>query len=153
MAIGDLEIDTFTVPHDAADPIAFRVRHEGVKAGVVTDLGYIPQSVKHHVRGCDFLMLESNHDAEMLRVGPYPWSVKQRVAGKTGHLSNHAVAEFLRTDFDRSARTLVLGHLSGENNYPATAELEVGAALSSVGCSDVRLLTASQKAPSEVFRF
>lgn len=153
LAIGDLEIDTFTIPHDAVDPIAFRVRHEGVKAGLVTDLGYIPQSVKHHVKGCDFLLLESNHDAEMLRVGPYPWSVKQRVAGKTGHLSNHAVAEFLRTDFDRCARTLVLGHLSGENNYPATAELEVGAALASVGCSDVRLMTAAQHAPSEVFRF
>ena len=153
LAIGDLEIDTFTIPHDAIDPIGFRVRHAGVKLGVVTDLGYIPQSVKHHVRGCDFLMLESNHDLDMLKVGPYPWVVKQRVASKTGHLSNHAVAEYLRTDYDRSAETIVLAHLSGENNYPATAQLEVGRALEEIGAADTRLLVADQDSPSEVFSF
>lgn len=153
LAIGDLEIDTFTIPHDAVDPIGFRVRHAGVKLGLVTDLGYIPQSVKHHIRGCDLLVLESNHDLDMLKVGPYPWVVKQRVASKTGHLSNHAVAEFLRTDYDRAAQTIVLAHLSGENNYPATAKLEVGRALEDAGAADTRLLVAEQKRPSEVFRF
>ena len=123
------------------------------KLGVVTDLGYIPQSVKHHIRGCDFLMLESNHDLDMLKVGPYPWVVKQRVASKTGHLSNHAVAEYLRTDYDRSAETIVLAHLSGENNYPATAQLEVGRALEEIGAADTRLLVADQDSPSEVFSF
>ncbi len=153
LVIGDLEIDTFTIPHDAIDPIGFRVRHAGVKLGLVTDLGYIPQSVKHHIRGCEFLLLESNHDLDMLKVGPYPWVVKQRVASRTGHLSNQSVAEFLRTDYDRLARTIVLAHLSAENNYPATAELEVGRALEDAGAADTRLLVAAQDRPSEVFQF
>jgi phosphoribosyl 1,2-cyclic phosphodiesterase len=73
--IGDIEVQPFTIPHDAVDPVAFTFCAEGVKVGIVTDLGYMPANVKQHIRGCDLLMIESNHDLEMLRVGPYPWSV------------------------------------------------------------------------------
>src|SRR5664279_1593374 len=74
--IGDIEVMPFTIPHDAADPVGFTFRAEGIKIGFATDLGYLPVSVRDHLRGCDVLVMESNHDLEMLRVGPYPWSVK-----------------------------------------------------------------------------
>ncbi len=88
---------------------------------MVTDLGYMPASVRVHLRACDGLYLESNHDLEMLRDGPYPWSVKQRVLSRVGHLSNDALAEFLTTDYDGSAAFLVLAHLSESNNHPELA--------------------------------
>jgi phosphoribosyl 1,2-cyclic phosphodiesterase len=119
--IGDIEVQPFTIPHDAIDPVAFTFRAEGVKVGIVTDLGYMPMSVKQHIHGCDVLMIESNHDLEMLRVGPYPWSVKQRVMSRVGHLSNAALAEFFSNDYDGSAAFVVLAHLSEQNNHPEIA--------------------------------
>ena len=151
LVIGDLEIDTFTTPHDAVDPVAFCVRHNGSKAGLVTDLGYVPDSVKYQIRGCDFLLLESNHDLEMLKVGPYPWFVKQRVMSRVGHLSNHAVSDFLAGDFDRSSRWLVLGHLSENNNHPEVARMFAGMALEQIGSAQTRLVIAEQRRPTEVF--
>src|SRR5262245_16624332 len=93
--IGDIEVSSFTVPHDAIDPVGYTFRAQGVKIGVVTDLGYIPDSIKFHLRGTDLLLIESNHDLEMLKVGPYPWSVKQRVMGRRGHLSNDVTSRFI----------------------------------------------------------
>lgn len=121
--IGDFQIQSFTVPHDAVDPVGFCISAGGVRIGVATDLGYIPASVKHHLRGADFLVLESNHDLEMLKVGPYPWSVKQRVMGRNGHLSNEAVSDFILNDMDPCLRTLILGHISEHNNYPAMVHM------------------------------
>jgi phosphoribosyl 1,2-cyclic phosphodiesterase len=119
--IGDIQVMPFTIPHDAADPVAFAFRVEGIKVAIVTDLGYLPASVRDHIRDCDVLMMESNHDLEMLRVGPYPWSVKQRVMSRVGHLSNAAVAEFFTNDYDGSAAFVVLAHLSEQNNHPEIA--------------------------------
>jgi phosphoribosyl 1,2-cyclic phosphodiesterase len=116
--IGDIEVASFTVPHDAADPVGFTLRAEGVKISVATDLGYLPASVREHLRGSDVLLLEANHDLNMLKVGPYPWSVKQRVMGRMGHLSNDAACSFLREDLDSRTSTLILGHLSEHNNHP-----------------------------------
>ena len=152
LSIGDMEIDTFTIPHDAIDPVAFCIRAEGVKIGLVTDLGYVPSSVQVHLRRCDFLMLESNHDLEMLKVGPYPWSVKQRVMGRKGHLSNDAVSDFIQEALDSSVSTLVLGHLSPHNNYPATVEMVAAQALSQRSLSP-RLVVAEPRMQSEVFSF
>lgn len=151
--IGDIEIDSFTIPHDAVDPVAFCFRAEGLKLGVVTDLGYIPESVKHQIRGCHLLVLESNHDLEMLRVGPYPWFVKQRVMSRVGHLSNHAVSEFLAADYDRSSQVLVLAHLSEHNNHPEIARVAASRALRKVGAEATRLILAEQRRPTEVFQF
>jgi phosphoribosyl 1,2-cyclic phosphodiesterase len=152
-AIKDLEIESFTVPHDAVDPVGFRLRAEGITIGICTDLGYLPDSVKVHLRGCDCLILESNHDLDMLKVGPYPWMVKQRVMSRTGHLSNNAVSEFLLQDYDGAAGVLVLAHLSENNNHPAIARLSAGMALESRRCANTRLVISSQYAPTEVFRF
>jgi phosphoribosyl 1,2-cyclic phosphodiesterase len=129
--VGDIEIHPFQIPHDAADPIGFTFRTDGVKMVLVTDLGYMPELVKVHLREADCLMLESNHDLDMLKVGPYPWVVKQRVLSRTGHLSNHAVSEYLADcdGFDGRARYLVLAHLSQENNNPDLARLSAEEAL------------------------
>ena len=150
LSIGEMEIDTFTIPHDAIDPVAFCIRADGVKVGIVTDLGYMPDSIQVHLRGSDFLLLESNHDLEMLKVGPYPWSVKQRVMGRKGHLSNDAVSDYICDGMDSSVHTLVLGHLSPHNNYPATVELVASQALAQRSLS-TRLIVSEPKQQSEVF--
>src|SRR5215471_15719590 len=120
-SVADIAITSFTIPHDAADPCGFTFKADGIKIGVVTDLGYLPFSVKDHLRRCDGLMIESNHDVEMLRNGPYPWMVKQRVMSRVGHLSNTALAEFFAKDYDAQAAFLVLAHLSEHNNHPELA--------------------------------
>ena len=151
VTVGDIEIDTFTIPHDAADPVAFCFRSQGLKAGLVTDLGYIPDSIKFHLRGVDLLILESNHDLEMLKVGPYPWAVKQRVMSRNSHLSNDAVAEFIVADLDSGVRTLVLGHLSEHNNHPEIARLSASQALAGRGLA-TRLVIAGHREPTETFQ-
>ncbi len=122
-SIGDITIDPFTIPHDAADPCGFVFRSEGIRMAIATDLGYLPPNVKSALRDVDVLLLESNHDLEMLKDGPYPWSVKQRVLSRVGHLSNLATAEFLSTDYDGGAHTIILAHLSESNNLPELARL------------------------------
>jgi len=119
--IGDIQVTPFTLPHDAVDPVAFTFRVDGVKLAIVTDFGYISANVRDHIRDSDVLMVESNHDLEMLRVGPYPWSVKQRVMSRVGHLSNAALAEFFSSDYDGAAAFVVLAHLSEQNNHPEIA--------------------------------
>jgi phosphoribosyl 1,2-cyclic phosphodiesterase len=127
--IGDVSVMPFTIPHDAVDPVGFTFRSEGVKVGVCTDLGYMPASVRHHIQGCQVLMIESNHDLEMLRGGPYPWAVKQRVMSRVGHLSNDALADFLTTDYDGGAEYVILAHLSEQNNHPEIARMTAERAL------------------------
>jgi phosphoribosyl 1,2-cyclic phosphodiesterase len=131
--IGDIEINPFAIPHDAADPVGYAFRTNGTKVALVTDLGYMPELVKHHLREADFLILESNHDLDMLKVGPYPWYIKQRVMSRTGHLSNSVVSDFLSDSevFDGRARYLVLAHLSEQNNTPDIAQICAEQALAS----------------------
>lgn len=128
--IGDIEVSSFTLPHDAIDPVGFSFRAEGIKISIVTDLGYLPSSVRLHLAGSDVLLLESNHDLDMLKVGPYPWSVKQRVMGRMGHLSNDVACSFIREDLDSRTSTIILGHLSEHNNHPAIVEQCAAQALS-----------------------
>jgi phosphoribosyl 1,2-cyclic phosphodiesterase len=143
--IGDIAVQPFTIPHDAIDPVGFTFRAEGVKIGLATDLGYVPVSVRDHLRRCDVLIIESNHDLEMLRGGPYPWSVKQRVMSRVGHLSNEALADFFTSDYDNSATFVVLAHLSEQNNHPEIARRGAEKALAVRGSLfQNRLLLATQ---------
>ena len=151
-AIGDIEVNSFSVPHDAIDPVGFCFEAQGVRIGVVTDLGYIPESVKYHLRRMDLLLLEANHDLDMLKVGPYPWSVKQRVMSRVGHLSNLVMSEYLAQDFDGLAGNLVMGHLSEQNNHPEIVRLFATQALEERGLR-TRLTIATQNTPSEIFHF
>lgn len=116
--IGDLDVSSFTIPHDASDPVGFTLSAGGVKIAIATDLGYVTDSLRIHLRNTDLVVLESNHDLEMLRVGPYPWSVKQRVMSRRGHLSNEVAADFIERDLDSRVSTVVLGHISEHNNHP-----------------------------------
>ena len=147
-SIGDIAISPFTIPHDAADPCGFVFEAEGIRMALATDLGYMPPNVKSALRRVDVLLLESNHDLEMLRDGPYPWSVKQRVLSRVGHLSNDATAEFLEKDYDGGATYIVLGHLSEANNAPELARIAAEQALSSRPMLlGNRVLLASQTTP------
>ena len=151
--IGDVSVTPFTIPHDAIDPVGFTFRSEGVKVAVCTDLGYMPASVRHHIRGCQVLMIESNHDLEMLRGGPYPWAVKQRVMSRVGHLSNDALADFLTTDYDGGAEYVILAHLSEQNNHPEIARAAAEQALGGrQGLWHNRVLLASQTEVLEPIR-
>jgi len=151
--VGDIAITPFTIPHDAADPVGLSFRTEGIKIGIATDLGYMPPNVCHELRGCDVLAIEANHDLEMLRVGPYPWSVKQRVGSPTGHLSNEKLAKFLCTEYDGNASYIVLAHLSEQNNHP---ELARGAAAKALGLRQTllhnRVMLARQSEPMEAIQ-
>jgi phosphoribosyl 1,2-cyclic phosphodiesterase len=152
--VGDIDVDSFTIPHDAIDPVGFCFRMQGIKIGLVTDLGYITDSIRFHLRGTDLLILESNHDLEMLKVGPYPWPVKQRVMGRKGHLSNEVVSDFIRRDLDSSISTLVLGHLSEHNNHPEIVRFTAGRAIDGAGRSlFTRLVVVEPKQQTEVFTY
>jgi phosphoribosyl 1,2-cyclic phosphodiesterase len=148
--VGDIDVRSFTTPHDAIDPVGFTFQAQGVRVGLVTDLGYIPESIKIHLRGMHLLLMESNHDLDMLKDGPYPWSVRQRIMGKMGHLSNEAACRFIRNDLDTSIDTLILGHLSEHTNHPARVALEADRALHGRRLF-TRLVIAEPGQQSEVF--
>jgi len=151
--IGDIDITPFTIPHDAADPCGFVFTSEGIRMALATDLGYMPPNVKAALKRIDVLLLESNHDLEMLKDGPYPWSVKQRVLSRVGHLSNHATAEFLQKDYDGTAAWIILGHLSESNNAPELARIAAEQALANQPTLlGNRILLAEQGTPLESIR-
>lgn len=148
--IGDIAVTPFTIPHDAIDPVGFVFQTAGIRVGLATDLGYMPSNLHMHLRGCDILMLESNHDLDMLRDGPYPWSVKQRVLSRVGHLSNDAAAEFLADDYDGHASYVVLAHLSESNNLPELARIAAERALGEkLSLPANRILVAEQNSPMQ----
>jgi phosphoribosyl 1,2-cyclic phosphodiesterase len=128
--------------------VGFSFRVEGVKISIATDLGYLPDSIAYHLCGSDVLLLESNHDLEMLKVGPYPWSVKQRVMGRMGHLSNEVACRFVRDHLDTTTSTIILGHLSEHNNHPAIVRQCAEQALEGRGLF-TRLLIADPKRATE----
>lgn len=152
--IGDISVSPFTLPHDAIDPVGFVFQAEGVRMAVATDLGYIPPNAKAQLKRLDLLLLESNHDLEMLRDGPYPWSVKQRVLSRVGHLSNEAAADFLETEYDGQATYVILGHLSESNNLPELARVSAERALNGrASLLANRLLLAEQHVPMQTIHF
>jgi len=152
--IGDIAVSAFTIPHDAADPVGFVFKAEGVRMAVATDLGYIPPNVKAQLKGVDLLLLESNHDLEMLRDGPYPWAVKQRVLSRVGHLSNEAAAQFLENEYDGQAAYVILAHLSESNNLPELARVTAERALNGrASLLANRLMLAAQHEPLSGINF
>jgi phosphoribosyl 1,2-cyclic phosphodiesterase len=149
-AVGDIDVEPFTIPHDAADPVGFVFEGDGVRIGFATDLGYMAANARQALRRCDVLLLESNHDTEMLRDGPYPWSVKQRVMSRVGHLSNEAAGEFLERNYDGQATYVILAHLSESNNLPALARVSAERALCDrMSLLANKILLAEQAEPLE----
>jgi phosphoribosyl 1,2-cyclic phosphodiesterase len=127
--INDLSIHPFSISHDAQDPAGFTVNQNGTKIGIATDLGIATSMVKDHLKGCVLLVLEANHDEDMLINGPYPWPVKQRIKSRTGHLSNAASKALLNELQHDRLKHVMLAHLSETNNTPQKAVNEVRQAL------------------------
>ncbi len=119
--IGGITVEPFSTPHDAADPVGFCFYAGNAKMGLATDLGYATGLVTERLKGCNLLLLESNHDPVMLKDGPYPWPLKQRVAGKEGHLSNEDSGRLLSALVHSGLKHVTLAHLSQINNLPALA--------------------------------
>lgn len=131
--IGALEVHPFTTSHDAADSAGFTVRCNGYKAGIATDLGIATELVKQHLKDCQLLVLEANHDPQMLIEGPYPWPLKQRIRGRNGHLSNAQCRDLLGDLLHTDLQQVILAHLSENNNTPTCALNTVAEALQNHG--------------------
>jgi phosphoribosyl 1,2-cyclic phosphodiesterase len=127
--------------------VGFVLEGEGVRVGIVTDLGHATTLVVERLRGCHVLFVESNHDDRMLLEGPYPWHLKQRVSGRMGHLSNVEAAALVERAAGPETRAVVLGHLSEKNNRPGLARDAASAALVRAGCRRVEMRVAPARHP------
>ena len=139
--VNALTIHPFSISHDAADPCGFTLQKNGIKIGVATDLGIATAMVKEHLKDSTLLILEANHDPTMLMEGPYPWFLKQRIKGRSGHLSNEDTKSLLGSIHSPSLSHVILAHLSETNNHPDLARKVVGQA---VGNHNIRLSVARQ---------
>jgi phosphoribosyl 1,2-cyclic phosphodiesterase len=147
--IGDILVDTFSVPHDAQDPVGFFLCTPAANIGVLTDLGHATKLIVERVRAANVLILETNHDVKMLQEDPHrPWSLKQRILSRHGHLSNEAAAAVAQEIVTDQLRHLYLGHLSRECNRPELAVQTVSSRLRTIGATHVRVEATSQEAPS-----
>jgi phosphoribosyl 1,2-cyclic phosphodiesterase len=131
--IGGLRLHPFSIAHDAADPAGFTITANGYKIGLATDLGIATGMAKHHLKDCDLLIIEANHDPDMLIDGPYPWPVKQRIQSRIGHLSNQQSHDLLNELTHPRLKHVFLAHLSETNNHPKIAQKIISPALS--GCA------------------
>ena len=134
--IGDIEVNPFSSFHDAKNPVCYTLKKEEHKIGVATDLGTYDDYIIKHLTGCEMLLLEANHDVNMLQVGKYPYKLKCRVLGDYGHLSNETSGKLLTKIMDKQLKYIFLGHLSKENNYPALAYETVKCELHQYGAQE-----------------
>ena len=127
--LGDVQVEPFAISHDAAEPCGYRMRADGKSVAVATDLGIYDDYIIEHLKDVNAILLEANHDIHMLEVGPYPYPLKQRVMGNKGHLSNELSGRLLCDILHDNLKSVMLGHLSKENNYAElayeTVKLEV----------------------------
>jgi len=130
--IGNIVVRSFKIPHDASEPVGFNIYAQGKKVTIATDIGHINRELLECFECSDLLLLESNHDTEMLRTGPYPLHLKRRIAGENGHLSNEAAGKAVAHVAKSGTRRFLLGHLSNENNFPELAYRTVCDALGSM---------------------
>ncbi|TDT63254.1 MBL fold metallo-hydrolase [Fonticella tunisiensis] len=134
--IKDLTVIPFSIPHDAADPTGYSFVHGKNKISIATDIGHASEGVKNNIKDSDLILLESNHDVEMLKVGPYPYPLKRRVLGDSGHLSNEDAGKTIVEILNSKIKKVILGHLSKTNNYPELAYRTVLSILQMNGVRD-----------------
>ncbi|MCD8224807.1 MAG: MBL fold metallo-hydrolase [Clostridiales bacterium] len=153
-SIGDLTLLPFSIDHDAANPVAYRVRNGRTQVAVATDMGHYDQYVIDHLQGLDAILLEANHDVHMLQAGPYPYFLKQRILGDHGHLSNENAGRLLNCLLHDHLRYVLLGHLSKENNYEAlayeTVRLEIDQGDTPYHASDFSISVAGRDRVSQI---
>ena len=147
---GGLDVHPFSVTHDASDAVGFVVSDGTVSVGIATDLGFASAIVRHRLRGCHVTIIEANHDPQMLRNGRYPWSLKQRIASRHGHLSNGDCAMLVAELVPDGTRCVVLAHISEDNNRPELAVETVQEELTARGLNGVRVLAALRSEPTPV---
>ena len=153
-SINDLFVTPFSVPHDALDPVGFSIEcPNGIKVGVVTDIGSVTSLVKERLIGSNVLLIEYNHDSDILLYSHYPWDLKQRIKGRLGHLSNAQASELLHELCHDGLRHVILGHLSQVNNKPEVAFESASSVLKRNGAeSDVGISVAPRKTVGEVIQ-
>lgn len=154
VSIKDLDIKSFNIPHDAAGPVGYTINSNGKKISIATDFGIFTEEIRDNIKDSDVILLESNHDVNMLKMGPYPYTLKRRVLSEVGHLSNEdcgkAIIDILRTGLGKK---IILGHLSGTNNHPDLAYETVSGILREKGVQiggDINLSMASRHEPSKL---
>jgi phosphoribosyl 1,2-cyclic phosphodiesterase len=140
-------LEPFSIPHDANDPVGFIVRYGERKVGIATDMGHASAMVEYQLRACDTLMLESNHDLNLLAASTRPWSLKQRIMGRHGHLSNDATLELLKRVVAKNTRHVILAHMSQECNRLDLVERCGQQCLEHLQRSDIKMSVASQDRP------
>jgi phosphoribosyl 1,2-cyclic phosphodiesterase len=145
--INDVTVHPFSVSHDAADPVGFTIGQNGSRIGIATDLGFATPQLTAHLQGCHLLILEANHDSQMLMNGPYPWPLKKRIQSRRGHLSNQQSKDLLQELQHRHLQHVILAHLSETNNNPQKVLAEITAAFNH---HKPRLTVASQHHSSEI---
>lgn len=151
--IGNVFVNAFPIPHDAAEPVGFNFFVDNSKITTATDIGHMNRELLSHIEGSDLLLIESNHDIEMLKVGPYPWSLKKRILGDRGHLSNEMAGKVVAYLAEKGTRRFLLGHLSRENNFPELAYETVRNILKEKNIDiekDIRLSVASRDRAGQV---
>lgn len=139
-----VKITAFPTPHDSRASVGFRIEFENICIGYATDIGYVTEDIQNGLLGCESVILESNHDTEMLLFGPYPFELKERITSRYGHLSNRECASLASHLCEHGTKNLLLAHLSEENNTPEIAYNET---LSAIGNMGVNLRVASQYSP------
>ncbi len=150
--INNLNIKPFDISHDAEEPVGFIIENGTSKLGICTDSGCVTQLMRQRLKGCDALILESNHDSTMLLAGSYPWILKQRIRSRIGHLSNDDAGKFCEEMWHSGLQHLFLAHLSKENNMPDMARMTAEDAVRRAGCKngETRIHVAMQTLISEV---
>ena len=155
-SIGELMIHPISISHDAADPVAYKIVNEDKSVAVITDLGNYNQALVDELQGLDALLLEANHDINMLQTGPYPYPLKRRILGDRGHLSNERSGQFLSELLHDNFGTVLLGHLSKENNYEKLAyeavRLEVTMGDTPYKAEDFPIYVAKRDSVTDVVR-
>lgn len=155
--IGDIDFEPFSVPHDAVDNFGFVAGHDGVRVATLMDFGHIGENIKEKLRGCDAIIIESNHSRDMLRTcSVYTWDLKQRILSQHGHLSNEDLSDWLTNDFDGAARHIVLAHISQRANEPNLARLTAEIALQMrppLFRSEAKITVSSHKQPTPWISF
>ncbi len=155
--IGDIDFAPFSVPHDAVDNFGFVATKDGVKVATLMDFGHISELIKEKLKGCDAIVIESNHSRDMLRAcSVYTWELKQRIMSRTGHLSNEDLYDWLQNDFDGGARHIVLAHLSQRANEPHLARITAEIALqmrAPLFRAETKISISHHKEPTEWIRF
>ncbi len=153
--IGDVVVNPFPIPHDAVEPCGYSFIKDNKKITVATDIGYVTDDIRKNIKDSDLMLLESNHDVDMLKVGPYPYELKRRVLSDRGHLSNENAGKTILEVISSKVKNILLGHLSDTNNYPFLAHETVLSVLKMEGISpgrDFTLDVATRDEPTRIYQ-